>query len=137
VTPQTLWEAWRSGYIRPAELALYVTKAWASAGADRHTALTRDQWRHLFRAAEFTRNGFRDTAPDALTLYRGSPAEHRDNWSWTERPEVAQYYVRRHGGQLWTTTASGAALLAYRSTRLLDLDEYIVDTDGLEIREHQ
>jgi hypothetical protein len=137
VTPQVLWDVWQSGRLNRAELALYLSKTWGHAGADRHTALTHDQWRELFDATGYTDNGrLAAPPPGSLTLYRGSPAKHCANWSWTERLDVAEGYARQHHGQVWTLTAPTAALLAHRYTPLLDLDEYIVDTHGLEIHEY-
>ncbi len=63
--------------------------------------------------------------------------KYRANWSWTERVDVAEGYAHQHDGQVWTLTAPSCAILAYRYSPVLDISEYVVDTKGLEIREHQ
>jgi hypothetical protein len=133
---QILWHAWQSGDIAPEQLAQYLTTAWAKAGTRRYLALSRPQWRELFDAQGFTRNGVPDTPPARVELYRAAPLEYRDNWSWTPRVDVAQYYAAERDCPIWVVTAPAHALLAYRSVELLDLDEYIADTRGLEITEH-
>lgn len=71
--PLILWEAWQSGHMTADHLARLASWVWGRAGAERHTALTRPQWRQLFTAAGFTRNGQPDTAPHALTCTGDHP----------------------------------------------------------------
>jgi hypothetical protein len=71
-----------------------------------------------------------------LTLYRGATEEHRAGWSWTSSLAMAQSFATgglrgRAQGQVWTAQVEPTRLLARISGR--DEDEYLVDTDGLEI----
>lgn len=136
IHPKALWHLWQSGQLSTNHLTPTVMATWARAGTERYTALTRPQWRQLWDTIGFRRDGQPDTPPASLAVYRGSPAQYRDNWSWTDRLDVARHYAALKDGQVWTATAPASALLAYRHTPMLDLTEWIVDTSGLEIREH-
>lgn len=102
-------------------------------------ALTREEWRDLFREAGFTIDGHpapRPTQP--VTLWRGSVPERRTDWSWSTARTVAEGYAngtraRRPQGRLYRVDAPPAALLAANMER--DEAEYVVDTVGLRITE--
>ncbi|MCR6488365.1 hypothetical protein M8542_36600 [Amycolatopsis sp. OK19-0408] len=109
---------------------------WSSAEyPDR--VLTRTRWRVLFAAAGYTEDGHqvpRPTGPQQL--YRGSVADRRADWSWTDCRDVARAYAAggfggRLPGAIWTATVSPERLLARNHER--DEFEYVVDTTGLTI----
>lgn len=131
---QILWHAWQSQEIARDELGQHLATVWGRVGKQRYTSLTRAQWRQLYRSAGFTRNGQPAPAPGTLVLYRGASAEYARNWSWTDRLDIAEQYARNQRGEIWTVTPPGSAVLAYRDTPLLNLNEYVVDTDGLDIQ---
>jgi hypothetical protein len=132
-----LLAAWQAERITTDQLRAALADAWGRTGRP-DEALTRTEWRHMFRAAGYGSNGAPAT-PQHMTLYRGSTASGRRNWSWTDDARVAHAYVleRGMGGHIWTTDAPAHALLAHithTSDDGVTYNEYVIDTDGLDIR---
>ncbi|MFJ7219956.1 hypothetical protein [Amycolatopsis sp. NPDC098790] len=126
----------RHRLITDLDLGRYVGLAWAMAERpDR--ALSRGRWRQLFTAAGYTEDGHRVPRPTAAQrLYRGSVADRRGDWSWTDSRDVARTYAAggfggRLPGAIWTAMVEPERLLARNTDR--DEFEYVVDTDGLTI----
>lgn len=117
------------------ELARVAGLAWAQWGPP---LLPHDAWQELFDLA-----GYRvDDEPAArpikpLRLWRGGLPEHRNNWSWTDDPDLPYHFAGPTGvvegiGMIWTAMVEPwrlkAAVPEWRFT------EYIVDTDGLNVQ---
>ncbi|GLY38299.1 hypothetical protein Amsp01_043230 [Amycolatopsis sp. NBRC 101858] len=69
-------------------------------------------------------------------MYRGSVADRRADWSWTDSRDVARTYAAggfggRLPGAIWTAMVEPERLLARHTDR--DEFEYVVDTAGLVI----
>jgi hypothetical protein len=137
--PAVLWAAWEGETISFDVLAATVGSVWSLAEFP-DQCLEREQWLELFQSASFTVDGQRAPRPkEPLTLWRGSVAERRSDWSWTVDRKVAKRYAGgtmfgRPNGEVWQVTAPPEALLAAN----LGPDgrkesEYIVNTDGLDI----
>lgn len=134
----TLYQDWRAGAIRTRpELRRYVMDCWIIEGTRQREPgwLTDDQWRELFRAADFA------PPTEPTRLYRGTTHENRDHWSWTPSRRVAARYAVMHpdgppvrrtdGAQVYTTIAPPHAVLATWIAGTIP--EYVVDTEGLTI----
>jgi hypothetical protein len=68
-------------------------------------------------------------------LFRGATASRRFGMSWTENPDIAQYFARYrqpHGevGQVWVATFRPSRLLAY----LEDEQEYLVAAEDADVQ---
>ncbi|WP_410583878.1 hypothetical protein [Amycolatopsis sp. lyj-108] len=117
-------------------LSGFVGLAWSNAERP-DLALPRDRWRTLFAAAGYTEDGRRVPRPtQPLRLYRGSVADRRDDWSWTESRDVARIYAAggfggRLPGAIWTALVEPGRLLARNTDR--DEAECVIDTVGLAI----
>ncbi|RAN79329.1 hypothetical protein B5P43_15580 [Bacillus sp. SRB_336] len=115
--------------------AVTVGGAWSDCDyPDR--ALDRDVWREMFGLAGYTQDGTAAERPTrTLTLYRGTVAERRADWSWTDRLDVARRYAagirQRPTGLVWTAEVPAANLLCRNLAR--EEFEYVVDTEGLRI----
>jgi len=137
--PALLFDAWFGEVIEVGTLAGHIGRVWSMAEYP-DAALDRPLWRQLFSAAGFTVDGRPAKRPDGpVELWRGSVPERRTDWSWTTRQAVAQGYAAGTGarrpstGRMFRTLAPPTALLAHNRGR--DEDEYVIDTDGLEITE--
>ncbi|MEV7428295.1 hypothetical protein AB0N29_01640 [Nocardioides sp. NPDC092400] len=101
-------------------------------------SLERATWRSLFKLSGYTVDGTpADPPAEALTLYRGATDEHRDGWSWTPNRAVAARFaderiLGRADGKVWVAHVEPWRLLTRNTER--EEEEYVVDTDGLEIR---
>ncbi|KFZ80846.1 hypothetical protein ED92_11030 [Amycolatopsis sp. MJM2582] len=117
-------------------LSCFVGPAWSHAERPDLT-LPRHRWRALFTAAGYTEDGRRVPRPtQPLRLYRGSVADRRDDWSWTESRRVARTYAAggfggRLPGAIWTALVEPGRLQACNTDR--DEAEFVVDTEGLAI----
>ncbi|RSM80477.1 hypothetical protein DL991_10125 [Amycolatopsis sp. WAC 01375] len=117
-------------------LSGFVGLAWSHAERP-DLALSRDRWRTLFTAAGYTEDGRRVPRPtQPLRLYRGSVADRRDDWSWTESRHIARTYAaggfgNRLPGAIWTALVEPERLQACNTDR--DEAEYVIDTAGLTI----
>lgn len=126
----------RHRLITDQDLSGVVGLAWSNAERP-DLALGHDRWRALFTAAGYTDDGRRVPRPtQPLRLYRGSVADRRTDWSWTDSRHVARTYaVGGFGGRLpgaiWTALVEPERLLARNTDR--DEAEYVVDTTGLTI----
>lgn len=127
---------WRRGYLT-AEATRLVGQVWSMAEYP-DSALGHETWRRMFADAGFTSEGEiaeRPTRP--VRLYRGSIADRRADWSWTDDLSVAQKYAAgglagRPPSQVWSVVAPPQHLLAWNDGR--KESEYVVDTHGLEDR---
>lgn len=135
-SPAVLLAAWRHQRITARQLRelLYIVWSYAEYPQD---YISDDDWRDMFRAAGYTSHGQPATPPDRIQLFRGSPWEYRRRWSWTDNLPCAQIHAQggiawRKEGIVWTLTAPASAILLHRNH--IDFEEYVVDTDGLEIR---
>lgn len=136
--PLLLATAYEEKKISDDVVAVLVGDVWSMAEyPDR--ALTEPEWRLLFKAAGFTRDGAKEARPkSALRLFRGSVPERRGDWSWTTSIAVAARYAGggfsgRPLGRIWGCTVPPKQMLAVNTRR--DEDEVVVDTAGLVIRE--
>lgn len=99
--------------------------------------LGHDRWRELFSKIGFTVDGRPAPRPAVpVTVYRGSVAARRGDWSWTSSSAIASQYAlagigSRPRGTVWTVVAPPEQILAINHGR--DEDEYVVDTAGLTI----
>lgn len=117
-------------------LAAVVGDVWSmSEFPDTH--LEHDAWRAMFDAAGYTEDGvITDRPSESVRLWRGSVAERRDDWSWTDNRDVAARYAsgdwyRRPTGTVWTALVEPSRLLARNTGR--GEHEYVVDARGLAI----
>lgn len=140
--PLALCLAYRTGVISdPAEIAKGIEGAWVSAEFPQEI-LDEDDWSELFAFTGFIRDDQPGPRPTgAKTLFRGSSFELRTRWSWTEDIDQASWFadrIRSSGGDasLWEVTAPAVALLAdFTSDFGRGEREWVVDTNGLDIRE--
>ena len=114
---------------------LLTLHAWVGSGFP-NRALPHAMWREMFRRSGYTHDGFDRPQPTRpKRLYRGSSYEDRLNWSWTPDRELAAMYAQpsnvRPGGSVWVAKVEGWRLLGYSK----ETTEYVVDTEGLEVRE--
>lgn len=108
-------------------------------------------WLKMFRAAGYTDNGLPAHRPtEPVRLYRGSAEFDRNNWHWTRNPAIAAafaWWKQYEDGHIWTTVAPPQALLCrfdliqspvcLRADRPIGadwLDEWAINTDGLDVR---
>ena len=139
--PALLSDLDAEGLLTREAAAATVGGAWSASNfPDR--CLGRQSWRALFALAGYTRNGVPAERPtEPLTLYRGAVPEHRADWSWTDRVDVARGYAEgartcREAGKLWQAVVEPWRLLARNDgPDNRDEAEYVVDTDGLTISE--
>ncbi|MFD4320475.1 hypothetical protein [Streptomyces sp. NPDC058548] len=127
------------GLVEAAALAVHIGPVW-SATEFPDAALGHARWRELWRAAGFTRDGQPAARPGGpVELWRGSVPERRADWSWTTERAIAEEYAaggyRREVGRLYRTVAPPGALLGAYNGR--GEGEYVIDTDGLTIFEHE
>lgn len=116
--------------------AVVVPSAW-SAVEFPSRALGEDEWRELFAFAGYTVEGVpADRPTEPLLLWRGALPEHRDGWSWTDDPELAQWFAdRRHHrgqGRVWTARVEPGRLLARISQVRAGESEHVVDARGMQ-----
>ena len=137
-SPTLVCDLYMEDMLEPELAAWAVPDAWSDA---EHPMVMIEEsvWRLLFEFAGYTENGKSAARPAGpLTLFRGSDAEHRFGWSWTDRVETAQWFADRvihaERGQVWRATVPPDRLLA-RITEGREEHEWVVDTQGLEIAE--
>jgi hypothetical protein len=135
--------------LRPALAAWAVQEAWS--GAEHPMMyLDKDEWLELFDLAGYTVNGKPSPRPtEAMTVYRGSDAEHCLGWSWTEDVALAQWFADRvihtRPGIVWRARVEPVRLLARITESRLRADppgftetrgesEWVVDTGGLDVQ---
>ncbi|UUV32345.1 hypothetical protein NQK81_02505 [Amycolatopsis roodepoortensis] len=134
--PVLLDALYRHQLITDHDLSGFVGLAWSNAERP-DLALPRDRWRTLFAAAGYTDDGPRVPRPtQPLRLYRGSVADRRADWSWTDSRDVARTYAAggfgdRLPGAIWTAMVEPARVLARNTDR--EESEYVIDTEGLQI----
>ncbi|MFK0244510.1 hypothetical protein ACIQUM_07415 [Amycolatopsis azurea] len=134
--PVLLDALYRHRLITDHTLSGFVGLAWSNAERPDLT-LGHDRWRTLFTAAGYTDDGRRTPRPaESLRLYRGSVADRRTDWSWTDSRQVARTYAAggfggRLPGAIWTALVNPERLLARNTDR--DEAEYVIDTAGLTI----
>lgn len=112
-----------------AELAAALSSVWAANGMPT-TLLSVEQWRSLFAAHGYTRDGVTAKRPvGSLRLYRGAPAEGKLGMSWTFDPDVAEFYSSNweegEDDPIWTAVFEPEHLLACITWR--NEAEFVVD----------
>ena len=96
-------------------------------------------WLEMFEAGGYTHDGQPAERPkEPIRLYRGSVADRRLNWSWTERIEVAEKFAAgdRRGrplGKVWTAEVEPWRLLCRNDDR--SEAEFVINTEGLHVEE--
>ena len=137
--PELLHQAWFGAKMAPGELAGAAVSAWTSAEYPQE-ALGRQTWLDIFADAGFSIDGRPAERPaGTVQLFRGATHKRRRMMAWTTSREVSESFA--HGGlggrglgQVWTTTAPPAAMLAIVGAYGREgEDEYIIDTRGLTI----
>lgn len=136
--PLLLWHLHEQGELLREDYAA-TSRFWTQAMIPR-TAMPWANWRTLFEAAGFTRDGeLADRPSQALCLYRGSTEAGRLGNSWTRDRRTAQKYANgdlglgriRPRGELWIASVVPERLYAYDGRT--DEEEYVIDTDGLSV----
>ncbi|WP_377322756.1 hypothetical protein ACFJIY_25015 [Pimelobacter simplex] len=99
-----------------------------------------DEWRDLFEHIGYTVDGVAAERPSGpLTLWRGAAPGYEKGFAWTEDREKAQWFANRPhhkgGGLLLTADVRPAWLFARITNQRPGESEYVVDTDGIDIRE--
>lgn len=135
--PMLMWELHEFGQLEANAYRL-AGVVWSSAEYPEN-ALDRSEWRTLFQSAGFTIDGVPAPRPaEPLRLWRGSVPERRANWSWTSSREIAVDYARgiarRPNGNLWTAQVEPWRIFCRNEESRKEF-EYVVDTDGLDIKE--
>lgn len=141
--PALLADLHNEGLLDPDVAAAHVGVVWSMAEYP-DAYLDHEAWRWLFALAGYTHNGVRTARPSgALTLYRGSVPERRGDWSWTDNIDVARRYAAgglggRPAGRVWRAEVDPRRLLARNDEEDGRAEaEYVVDTDGQTIVEHE
>jgi hypothetical protein len=157
--PQLAWDCWTRHQITHRTLRKHLGSIWHTSEIPDYW-LSHDQWRQMFHAAGYSRvrhglahsgsslgadsmfryeAGERATPPGRhLRVYRGAIKARRDDWSWTADPAIAARWASgqqygRPRGRVWTTLAPTDHVLC----RIERWDQYVIDTDGLDIDQHE
>ena len=142
VAPRLLLDLSKFG-LRDGVLTKLVGPIWSRSNYP-FVALTKDGWRDLFHRARYTEGHtgkpfWRAGRPrKTQTLYRASLPEFADNFSWSTNLDLVRYwfvqqYSKEPGARIYTADVAPERYLC----RVLDPEECVVETDGLEIREFE
>ncbi|MDN6707405.1 hypothetical protein [Corynebacterium glyciniphilum] len=124
------------GRLSGRELGMILYPIWIYQN-HRDPQMTPEEWVWLYRKAGYLDLvNFDSTIDDPLTLYRGAHRDFRSGLAWTTSRYYAEAYARQHdaNGVLYEATVNPDRLLAHYSESRFG-DEYVVDTQGLEIFE--
>jgi hypothetical protein len=129
-----LWSLFEAGNLSVDVAHVMVTRVWQQPNFPM-PLLGADKWAALFNLAGYTEDGVSAERPvTELTLYRGSLAEHREGFAWTELVQMAEKFARpRFDGHVqadvWTASVPPERLFA----RISAEREYVLDARGLTI----
>jgi hypothetical protein len=145
-SPALILDLWQSGVLEQVHLLPFgINDAWCSSERPL-SQLDWPLWLGLLEDAGIVKGAtwldagrvrkVRHKRP--LRLYRGAPADWRLGPSWTSSLSVAETFATgrlrgRHLGTVWTAEVEPSRLLARITGR--DEDEYLIDTEGLEVSE--
>lgn len=129
--------------LRRSVLSKVVAPIWSKTNYP-FAALCKDDWRLLFEGAGYTEGIMGHLFSQAprpattQTLYRASLPEYADNFSWSADLELVRYwFVQRYrthpDARIYSASVTPKRFLC----RILDSGECVVETDGLEIVEHE
>lgn len=129
--------------VHPDAAAKLIGDAWTTC-ENPSQALTLPEWRELFAAVEFIDTSTAPWPSGEFIVYRGAIEECRDGLSWTPSLERATWYAHRFGsdcsgktGRVWQTHIYRDDVLARFDGASEGSDEYVVDTEGLDITPHE
>lgn len=136
--PALLFDLYYAGLLTAEAATRCVASAWSIAEYPQDL-IPDDTWRALFDLAGYTVEGQPAERPtEPLRLYRGSPEQFRDRWSWTDDRDSAERFATgglraRLPGTIWTAQVEPWRLFCHIHEHSRGESEYVLDTRGLVI----